>query len=179
MSALRQSSHTGVKRFRALFMTSNPCIRKDPGAEEHGVVRATVSMWMAEPQGRAYFLCSLASGSVTHGRHACLLLFPRGFSGCSSEVLFLRPCCSEPGWAASVTQGRLEVETFRPRPDILNPALSTQTPPPRPPHPIHVHVCLRLTAGGRSFHLQRKSNSASMCYVLYKHWGPFCLWLSW
>ena len=91
MSALRQSSHTGVKRFRALFMTSNPCIRKDPGAEEHGVVKATVSMWMAEPQGRAYFLCSLASGSVTHGRHACLLLFPRGFSGCSSEVLFLRP----------------------------------------------------------------------------------------
>ena len=41
MSALRQSSRTGVKRFRALFMTSNPCIRKDPGAEEHGVVRAT------------------------------------------------------------------------------------------------------------------------------------------
>ena len=82
-------------------------------------------------------LCSLASGSVAHGRHACLR-FTCGFSRCSSEMLFLRPCCSECGLGASslsVTRDLLEVETLGPRPAgpcprLLNLALSSETPSP-------------------------------------------------
>ena len=65
---------------------------------------------------------------------------------------------------------------------INNSRKNEEMKPKKKQHPVVDRFCARLglqfTAEGKSFHLQWKSNSASMRWV-YKHEESFCLWLSW
>ena len=82
--------------------------------------------------GLARVLSALSRLALSPAEDACHLL-TCGFSRCSSQMLFLRPCCSERGLGASslsVSQGRLEVEPLGPR-------------PPRPWQPPVSFLCLQ------------------------------------